>query len=46
MRVAFGPDFFRGFSCAILALGTALSVAGCSDDSTRINYPLLGMGDS
>ena len=46
MRVAVGPDFFPGFSWAILALGTALSVAGCSDDSTRFNYPLLGMGDS
>jgi murein DD-endopeptidase MepM/ murein hydrolase activator NlpD len=28
-----------------LVLGTALCVAGCSDDSTRFNYPMLGMGD-
>jgi murein DD-endopeptidase MepM/ murein hydrolase activator NlpD len=46
MRVAVGPDLVRGVSCAILALGTAFSIAGCSDDSTRFNYPLLGMGDS
>ena len=45
MRVAYGPDFVRGISCAVLVLGTALSVAGCSDDSTRFNYPMLGMGD-
>ncbi|MGD8528453.1 MAG: LysM domain-containing protein, partial [Methyloceanibacter sp.] len=46
MRVAVGPVSIRGFSCAILALGAALAAAGCSDDSTRFNYPLLGMGDS
>ena len=46
MRVAVGPVSIRGFSYAILALGAALAAAGCSDDSTRFNYPLLGMGDS
>ena len=46
MRVAYGPDFVRGISCAVLVVGTALSVAGCSDESTRFNYPALGMGDS
>jgi murein DD-endopeptidase MepM/ murein hydrolase activator NlpD len=45
MRVAYGPDFVRVISCAVLVLGTALCVAGCSDDSTRFNYPMLGMGD-
>lgn len=45
MRVAYGPDFVRGISCAVLVLGTAIGVAGCSDDSTRFNYPALGMGD-
>jgi len=44
MRVAYGPDFVRVISCAVLVLGTALCVAGCSDDSTRFNYPMLGMG--
>ncbi|MDJ0514069.1 MAG: M23 family metallopeptidase [Methyloceanibacter sp.] len=46
MRVACVPDLLRGISCAVLALGTALGVAGCSDDSTRFNYPVLGIGDS
>lgn len=46
MRVACVPDLLRGISCAVLALGTAFGVAGCSDDSTRFNYPVLGIGDS
>lgn len=45
MRVAYKPEFVRGISCAVLVLGTAIGVAGCSDDSTRFNYPMLGMGD-
>ncbi|WP_244505637.1 M23 family metallopeptidase [Methyloceanibacter stevinii] len=43
--MAYRPDFVRGISCAVVALGTAIGVAGCSDDSTRFNYPMLGMGD-
>ncbi|MEM7192223.1 MAG: M23 family metallopeptidase [Pseudomonadota bacterium] len=44
MRVAFRPDFVRGISCAVLAMGCAIAVTGCSDQSTRFNYPALGMG--
>ncbi|MGA9444371.1 MAG: LysM peptidoglycan-binding domain-containing protein, partial [Methyloceanibacter sp.] len=29
-----------------MALSTAFGVAGCSDDSTRFNYPALGMADT
>ncbi|WP_172653327.1 M23 family metallopeptidase [Methyloceanibacter caenitepidi] len=43
--MAYKPEFVRGISCAVLVLGTAIGVAGCSDDSTRFNYPMLGMGD-
>ena len=46
MRVAYRPELIRRISCAILALGTAFGVAGCSDDSTRFNYPALGMADT
>ena len=46
MGVAYGPELIRRISCAILALGTAFGVAGCSDDSTRFNYPALGMADT
>ena len=46
MRVAFGPDVFRRVSCAIVAVGTTFCVAGCSDQSTRFNYPALGLADS
>lgn len=46
MRVAFRPDVVRGVSCAVLAVGTALGLAGCSDQSTRFNYPALGLADS